>query len=91
MRVVKAENLDQGIDLLLSDQAEALIFELPALRFHLKQNPQLAVQLAPFTLAEENYGFVFRSGNPMRNSLNVSILRLQSSGKIKSIADGLLN
>ena len=91
MRVVKAENLDQGIDLLLSDQAEALIFERPALRFHLKQNPQLAVQLAPFTLAEETYGFVFRSGNPLRNALNVSILRLQSSGKIKSIADGLLN
>ena len=91
MRVVKAENLDHGIELLLSEQAEALIFDRPALRFHLKQNPQLSVQLAPFTLAEETYGFVFRTGNPLRNSLNVSILRLQRLGKIKSIADGLLN
>ena len=91
MRVLKTENLTRGIELVLSEQAEALIFDRPAIRHHIKQNPQLAVQLAPFTLAEETYGFVFKTGNPLRNPLNVSILRLQRSGKIKSIADGLLN
>ena len=91
MRVVKAENLEQGIELLLSEQAEALIFDRPAIRHHIKLNPHLAVQLAPFTLAEETYGFVFKTGNPLRNPLNVSILRLQRLGDIKSIANKLLN
>jgi polar amino acid transport system substrate-binding protein len=91
MRVLKTENLTSGIELLLSEQAEALIFDRPDLRFHLKQNPELAVQLAPFTLAEETYGFVFKTGNSLRNPMNVSILRLQRLGNIKSIANKLLN
>lgn len=91
MRVLKTKNLNHGIELLLSEQAEALIFDQPAMRHHIKQNPQLAVQLAPFTLAEESYGFVFKTGNPLRNALNVSILRLQRTGEIQSIANELLN
>ena len=91
MRVLKTENLTSGIELLLSEQAEALIFDRPAIRHHIKLNPHLAVQLAPFTLAEETYGFVFKTGNPLRNPLNVSILRLQRLGDIKSIANKLLN
>jgi polar amino acid transport system substrate-binding protein len=91
MRVLKTENLTSGIELLLSEQAEALIFDRPAIRHHIKLNPHLAVQLAPFTLAEETYGFVFKTGNPLRNPMNVSILRLQRLGEIKSIANKLLN
>ena len=61
------------------------------MRHHIKQNPHLPVQIALFTLAEETYGFVFKTGNPLRNSMNVSILRLQRLGEIKSIANKLLN
>ena len=91
MRVVSADSLDGAIDLMLEGRAEAVIFDRPAIRFHLKQNPDLAVRLASFTLTEETYGFAFRSGDPLRNALNISILELQRQGKVEAITNVLLN
>ena len=91
MRVVSADSLDGAIDLMLEGQAEAVIFDRPAIRYHLKQNPDLAVRLASFTLTEETYGFAFRSGEPLRNALNISILELQRQGKVEAITNVLLN
>ena len=91
MRIVPAKTLTAAIDHVLMNRAEAVIFDRPAIRFHLKNNPELAVQLAPFTLAEQTYGFAFRTGDPLRTPLNISILRLQSSGEVKTISKRLLD
>ena len=91
MRVVSADSLAGAIDLMLEDRAEAVIFDRPAIRYYLKKNPDLAVRLAPFTLTEETYGFAFRSGDPLRNALNVSILQLQRQGQVEAITNVLLN
>ena len=91
MSVVPADSLAEAIDLMLSGRAEAVIFDRPAIRYHLKRNPDLAVRLAPFTLAEETYGFALRSGDPLRNALNVSILQLQREGQVEAITNVLLN
>ena len=91
MRVVSSDSLAGAVELMLSGRAEAVIFDRPAIRYHLKQNPDLAVRLAPFTLAEETYGFAFRAGDPLRNALNVSILQLQRKGQVDAITSLLLN
>ncbi|WP_353616574.1 transporter substrate-binding domain-containing protein [Synechococcus sp. A15-24] len=91
MRIVPAQTLAAAIDHVLMNRAEAVIFDRPAIRFHLKNNPELAVLLAPFTLAEQTYGFAFRTGDPLRTPLNISILRLQSSGEVKTISKRLLD
>ena len=91
MRIVPAKTLTAAIDHVLMDRAEAVIFDRPAIRFHLKNNPELAVQLAPFTLAEQTYGFAFRTGDPLRTPLNISILKLQRSGAVEAISKRLLN
>ena len=91
MRVVSADSLAGAIELMLSGRAEAVIFDRPAIRYHLKQNQELAVRLAPFTLAEETYGFALRAGDPLRNALNVSILQLQREGQVDAITNVLLN
>ena len=91
MRIVPAKTLTAAIDHVLMDRAEAVIFDRPAIRFHLKNNPELAVQLAPFTLAEQTYGFAFRTGDPLRTPLNISILKLQRSGAVEAISKRLLD
>ena len=91
MRIVPAKTLTAAIDHVLMNRAEAVIFDRPAIRFHLKNNPELAVQLAPFTLAEQTYGFAFRTGDPLRTPLNISILKLQRSGAVDAISKRLLN
>ena len=80
LRIVATESLDKGVETVLNDKADALIFDRPALRYHLKLNPDLAVRVAPFTLAEETYGFVLRWDDPLRTPLDVSILKLQRQG-----------
>ena len=47
MRIVGAANLKSAVQLLEDQQADALIFDRPAIRYHLKNNPDLALRLAP--------------------------------------------
>ena len=68
-----------------------MIFNRPAIRYHLKNSPELAVQLAPFTLMEQTYRFAFRTGYPLRTPLNLSILKLRRNGAMGAITNDLLN
>ncbi|MGB0286628.1 MAG: ion channel, partial [Synechococcus sp.] len=91
MRIVSATNLRSAVQLLVNQQADALIFDRPAIRYHLKNNPDLALRLAPFTLSEETYGFVIKPDSPLRTPMDVSILKLQRQGKVAAIANRLLD
>ena len=62
-RIVATESLEQGVAAMLDQRADALVFVDSALRYQLKLNPGLALQMAPFALAEETYGFVLRWDN----------------------------
>ena len=91
LRIVATESLDKGVEAVLNDKADVLIFDRPALRYHLKLNPDLAVKVAPFTLAEETYGFVLRWDDPLRTPLDVSILKLQRQGQVETMVNALLD
>ena len=47
MRIVSATNLRNAVQLLVDQQGDALIFDRPAIRYYLKNNPNLALRLAP--------------------------------------------
>ena len=91
MRIVPSQTLGDAIETVLTNRADAVIFDRPAIRYHLKNNPELAVQLAPFTLAEQTYGFAFKTGDPLRTPLNISILKLQRSGAMEDVSKRLLD
>ena len=91
LRIVATDSLEKGVDAVLTDTADALIFDRPALRYHLKLNPDLAVNVAPFTVAEETYGFVLRTDDPLRTPLDISILKLQRQGQVEAMVEDLLN
>ena len=91
MRVVPAPSLDSAVQLVLDRKADALIFDRHSLRYHLKQNPELDVRIAPFTLSDETYGFVLPPNSYLRTRMGVSILKLQQSGQAEAIADKFLD
>ncbi len=69
----------------------AVIYDSPALRYYLSQNPQLDLKLAPFSLAQETYGFAMPTDSPLEMPLDVSLLRLLRSGRIEAIHQGWLD
>jgi len=91
MRVVPAPSLESAVQLVLDRKADAFIFDRHSLRYHLKQNPNLAVRIAPFTLADETYGFALDPNSRLRTPMGVSILKLQQSGEAETIADMFLD
>jgi len=91
LRIVATDSLEKGVEAVVNKTADALIFDRPALRYHLKLNPELPVQLAPFSLAEETYGFVLRWADPLRTPLDVSILKLQREGQVETLVNALLD
>ena len=91
MRMVGAPDLKSAIQLMVEKQADALIFDRPAIRYFLKNNPNVSLRLAPFTLSEETYGFVIKPASPLRTPMDVSILKLQRQGSVEQIANQLLD
>ena len=90
MIVLLAQTFEDAVQLVLNNDASAFIFDRPALRYYLKNNPELPLKIAPFTLAEETYGFAFKTGSHLNTPLDVSILELQRSGTVESLTDALL-
>ena len=93
MKPVPAPSLEAAMQLVINNSASALIFDRPALRYYLKSNLAQAskLRLAPFTLAEETYGFAFKTGSELNTPLDVSILKMQSSGLVETLTNKALD
>lgn len=86
-RLVLSDNFNQAIERLLSGQAQGFIFDVPALKYYLYQNPRLSLKLASVSFASEKYGFVLPLDSEIVQRLNIQLVRLQEEGKVKSIQD----
>ena len=87
MRTISVQNLPEAVQELVERDVEAVIFDRPAIRYYLKSNPELAVRLAGFNLAEETYGFVLKPNSPLRTNLDVSVLKWQRRHAVDKIVD----
>ena len=85
-----SDNLKQAIDLVEQKRAEGVIYDRPALRYFLAQNPKTDLQIAPFDLASQTYGFAVRSGSPLRRPINVTVMSMHQVGEIRNIVDAAL-
>lgn len=87
---VATDSLKQAIDLVQQKRAEGVIYDRPALRYFIAQNPKSDLQLAPFDLASQTYGFAVRSGSPLRKPINVTVMSMHRVGEIRDIVDRAL-
>lgn len=83
--------LQAAVARLEAGKVDAVIYDSPALRYLISQNPQLDLKLAPFSLAQETYGFAMPTNSPLEMPLDVSLLRLLRSGQIEAIHQAWLD
>ncbi|MBE9153462.1 transporter substrate-binding domain-containing protein [Cyanobium sp. LEGE 06113] len=80
--------LQAAVAKLAAGKVDAVIYDSPALRYYLSQNPRLDLKLAPFSLAQETYGFAMPLNSPLEKPLDVSLLRMLRSGQIEAFYQG---
>jgi polar amino acid transport system substrate-binding protein len=84
-RVQGVANLTDAVELLSTEQADAVVFDRPAMEYYLAQNPQLNYKLANFSLGTELYGFVVPVDSPLKKDLNIELLRMSENGSLETI------
>lgn len=90
-RLNRTNNLADAIALLRSGKVDGVVFDSPALKYYLYQNPQEPFRVAEFPLATENYGFVVPFNSPLLQKLNVMLLQMQETGRLNAIEKNWLN
>ncbi|WP_353930446.1 transporter substrate-binding domain-containing protein [Okeanomitos corallinicola TIOX110] len=86
-RLIEIGNLPEAIKLVETGKADGVIFDNPALEYYLKQNPQLDLKIADFSVGTESYGFALPMGSSLVYDLDVNLLQLEQEGNIQEIAD----
>lgn len=90
-RLNQTKTLTDAIALLRSGKVDGVVFDSPALKYYLHQNPEVPLQVADFPLATENYGFVVPLNSPLLQKLNVMLLQMQETEKLNAIEKNWLN
>lgn len=86
--VQAVETLSRAIEHVETGKAAAAVFDRPMLRYWLAQHPESQLQLSPASYAPQAYGFaVARDASPLRDRLDVALLRLRANGRIEAIDD----
>jgi polar amino acid transport system substrate-binding protein len=90
-RAIKTKNLQEAVQLLVNEKVQGVIFDSPALRYYLTQNPHLKLTLARVSLAKENYGFALPIESDQVHDLNVKIVSMDKQGEINLIIEKWLS
>ena len=85
--IVETNNFREAIQLLVDEEVNGVIFNIPFAEYYLQQNPKQPFKLVDFALASQNYGFVLPQESPIRRRLNVKLLQMQETGQVQAIKD----
>lgn len=68
-------------------RADAVVFDRPALQYYLQTHPETSLSLADAHYEPSGYGFAMALGNPLRQRVDIAILRLQRSGRLATLTE----
>lgn len=84
-RVDPQETIDIAYEKLGRGLVDAIVFDGPALRYYMKNRPSEEIVFTGGLFDEQSYGIAFPNNSPLRETVNVAILRLQESGRYQQI------
>ena len=74
-------DLQSALEAVETKKAQAIIYDQPLLKHHLRLHPSQHVEILPHLLVHESYGIALPPGSPFRESLNLALLEtLRSPG-----------
>ncbi len=84
-RIVERDNLDSAISAVLENEADCVVYDLPALTYFMAQFPQLPLHLSEVPFEAQNFGWAMRDGLPESDEINVAMLAEVESGRFAII------
>ncbi|MEA1865065.1 MAG: transporter substrate-binding domain-containing protein [Euryarchaeota archaeon] len=80
MQTVPVESLGEAVALLKEGKVDAVVHDMPLLRYHLKNNPDSMLALAPQTFESFTYGITYPKGSPWREELDLLLVKTLEDG-----------
>lgn len=77
-RVVEADTVDDAVDRLMAEEAEAVVFDAPPLLNIASKNS--SVELVGEMFEKQHYGIAFPQGSPLREQMNRALLGIRQNG-----------
>ena len=84
-RINQTQTLVDAINLLKLDEVDGVVFDAPALKYYLRNNPKDSLKLSPVDFATEAYGFMVSTDNSFLKKIDIKLLEMQENGKIGEI------
>ena len=87
-RLTERETLEEAINLVVTGKTDGVIFDRPALRYYVRQHPEIKLRVSPLIVSSDTYGFVVPANNDaLEKKLDVLLLELQAERRVWEIAD----
>ena len=86
-QVVEVSRIDEAYQALNDREVDAVVFDSPVLLFYAATEGKGRVTLVGSPFRKEDYGIIFRPGNPLRRQVNATLLQLREDGTYQQIYD----
>jgi polar amino acid transport system substrate-binding protein len=86
-QVIEVASIAEAFKALLDKQADAVVFDSPVLLYYAANEGKGRVHLVGAPFRKEDYGIVFRPGNPLRRQVNATLLGMREDGSYQRIYD----
>jgi polar amino acid transport system substrate-binding protein len=85
LKTLEFAKIEEAYDALLSQRADAVVFDAPVLMYYVAHEGQGKVQLVGEVIRDENYGILLQSNSPYRKPINKALLKLKENGMYQSL------
>lgn len=79
---VAAANLEEAVQLVVDGDADALVFDRPALEYFVSTHPDVRLEISSRPYRPQGYGFAVRKDSPHQHRMNVHLLQMKEDGKL---------
>lgn len=86
-QVVEVSRIDEAYEALQNRDVDAVVFDSPVLLYYAANEGKGRVHLVGVPFRKEDYGIVFRPGNPLRRQVNATLLQLREDGTYQQLYD----
>jgi polar amino acid transport system substrate-binding protein len=86
-QVQQVPTLTDAVELLSHNKTDAVVFDRPAMKYYLSQNPQLNLKLTELSLGTELYGFVLPIDSQLTKQLNIQLRLMSENNSLDRIVN----
>jgi ABC-type amino acid transport substrate-binding protein len=87
LQYVEVASADEGSDLVLRGEVQALVFDAPALQYLASKRGNGVLQVVGPIFAPQKYGIAVADGSPLRKRIDRALLEMYEDGRYKRIYD----